>query len=214
MRREMYRVFGIIVFGLVIVLGLLAAAHMIINLPIPEGKGAEWTGAFGTVATLIGTIWLATASERIRRNEARDSAIVTAAALQMKLLSMVHALQHAIDHFYDDTDRECGLQYGIHANLIQSAGSWSNEEILPLVVLPNHVCARLASARSLIEHCTREMLELETTQGYSWVQETKAFTDGKILAALIQSRDAVVFSLSECKRLTKTATHDVHYADV
>jgi hypothetical protein len=208
--RDIYRVVGFFLVAIVGVLGVLAAVHMVMSLPFTateHDKRAEWVGALGTVGTLIGTIWLATSAERRRHREAMDRAIIAASALQLDLFAMVHALQNALTTFFDRMEDGDTIHYKLIAENILGSGTWRDEQFLPLVVMRNHVAARLVVANSIIKSAVKAMQSAEETQGYSWAQELKPKTDAAILGNLIRSRDIVAYGLAECELLT--ATHKI-----
>lgn len=207
MRHDLYRLIGVILATIVGLLGVAAFLHVLVTLPL-KGKEAEWVGSIGTVGTLIGTIWLATAERRDEHKRAKDRAYVAAIGLQMKVADVKNALQAAVEHFLDDFQSGFGLEYGKQAAILQSAGTWTDEEIVPLIVMPNRVCARLAHARSVIAKCVNDLGKAEETKTYSWARDQKAKTDAKILAALIQGRDTVAFCKDEFENFRKKMEAD------
>src|SRR5438045_996442 len=65
-------------------LGYFGAAFRF-NPPTTPGDTGAWAGAIGTVGTLVGTIWLATAAERRRMREESARAVVAAHALALRI---------------------------------------------------------------------------------------------------------------------------------
>lgn len=208
MKEQVYRLIGAVFLTILALIGIAAILHILMTLPW-EGKGPEWVGAIGTVATLIGTIWLATESERAKRNEARDRAFVAASGLMLILKKVRAALETATDHFSDQFFEERGFEYGIQARLIEECGVWTEEQILPLIAIPNHVCAHLARARADIFDIVKTLLEMQEIQGYSWVQESKQRRDDDFLYRIGDCCDTVSFCIRECRKfiVTVEATH-------
>lgn len=191
-----YNKYAVMALAAVIALG---AYEWISWACLTASDWGTWVGAIGTAATLAGTIWLATAEQRRQRRQELDRAFVAIAAIESQLEKMQETLDRAAEYFTDTFFEGYGFEYGIQANLLEHADIWTDEQILPLIVLPGHVCARLAAVRPIILDCVKTMHRLEETQGYSWVQESKAKEDGKLLAALLRSRHTVERCLKECR---------------
>lgn len=195
----------------------LFAAHQGVNAfvrahnwqPMTISDWGTWVGSGGTVATLVGTIWLATNSERSRRSEERDRAFVAASGLMLLLTKVRAALETAAEHFSDDFFEEQGFEYLIQAQLIEEPGVWTEDQILPLIVVPNHVCAHLARARAEIFDIVRTLREMQEIQGYSWVQENKEQRDDDFRYRIWDCCDTVSFCIRECRKFINKieATH-------
>lgn len=208
MKEHVFRFVGAVFLTVLALLGVGAALHILVTLPF-DGKGPEWVGAIGTVATLIGTIWLAMTGERTRRNEGRDRAFVAASGLMLHLTKMQAVLETAAEHFSDEFFAERGFEYLMQAQLIEEPGVWSEEQILPLIVIPNHVCAHLARARADIFDIARTLREMQEIQAYSWVQETKSQRDENFRCRIWDCSDTVSFCIRECRKFINKveATH-------
>lgn len=172
-----------------------------------------WAGAIGTVATLIGTIWLATESGRAKRNEERDRAFVAASGLMLLFTKVRAALENATEHFSDPYFEGRGFEYAVQARLIEEAGVWTEEQILPLIAIPNHVCAHLARARAEIFDIVKTLLEMQEIQGYSWVQESKKQRDDGFLYRIRDCGDTVSFCIRECRKFTAAVEATNRYVD-
>lgn len=164
-----------------------------------------WVGGLGTVATLVGTIVLATANNRTTKRQEMDRAVVAAATLGPRLEKICKALQNAVETFLDFGPESHPAAYTSHASAIEKAGNWSADEIIPLIVLPNHLATRLAGTSTLLTLVTKEMRDLDQTWAYSWVQDNLAERQGKIAADLIMCRDVVQFASAECKAVVQKA---------
>lgn len=197
MKEDWYRVIGWILVAIVALCGVAAALHILVNV-LPRSGAADWVVAVGTIGTLVGTIWLATSQRRVQRRQDFDRAFVAIAATESRITKVYEALDRAVEHFTDELSRNNGFKYEIQANLVENAGMWTDDQILPLIVLPNHVCAKLAATRPIIADCVKMMRELEITQSYSWVQESKAEYDRKLLVPLLRCRNTLRICLDEC----------------
>lgn len=116
---------------------------------------AAWVGAVGTVGTLIGTIWLATAADRRRRREECSRAVIAAHALQLRITSAWSIAREVKESLENESIR--GFQYAAVADWIEGAALWTDEEVLPLMVLPRNVAAELVATRDLLLDCARAL---------------------------------------------------------
>jgi hypothetical protein len=149
MKEHVLRFVGSVCLTILALIGIGAVLHILLTLPF-EGKGPEWVGAIGTVATLIGTIWLATAERRRQTKQEADLAMLAAGSIFLKLARMAGAMKLVIkvlDREYPPDSRP-PFQY-CHQTLT-NAPQWSNEELLPLVPLPNNTAARLALVMQVV----------------------------------------------------------------
>lgn len=105
-----------------------------------------WVGAIGTVATLVGTIWLATDALRTRRNEQLNLALITTAHFNVRLRNIVRALANAriaLENPLNQPD-DPRVMFGESFRRFDDNDLWAAEELVPLVYLPNQLAARLA----------------------------------------------------------------------
>jgi hypothetical protein len=113
---------------------------------LSKSDWATWIGSIGTVATLIGTIWLATSTERQRRREKHDLAIVAASDLLLRFHNMSYALVTAkslLPGMLSAND-DPRLALTETMKVIDDVGIWTREELLPLVAIGNDAAARFA----------------------------------------------------------------------
>lgn len=144
---EALLIFSICILVFVAVLAFLW--HFEAATPWSAMTAAEWgvwVGAIGTVATLVGTIWLATDASRTRRTEQLSLALVATAGLMVRLRNVVRALANAraaleapLAQPDDPRATFAACFQGIDENDL-----WTAEELVPLVYLPNQIAARLA----------------------------------------------------------------------
>jgi hypothetical protein len=195
---------------LMLIAVLLFIWHVEDATPWEKMSAAEWgvwAGSIGTVATLIGTIILATADKRAARREAHDRAVVAAASLGPRLSSLHQILNNFIENLRDDKFEKTQIQYASMAILLKAKHLWTNDDILPLIVLPGHVCTRLAGGRTLFEQLVSDMEDLAQTWSHSYVQEQLYTRQGKILGNMIACREIVAFAAGECKNAVRSALH-------
>ncbi|MBW3512888.1 hypothetical protein [Janthinobacterium sp. NKUCC06_STL] len=103
-----------------------------------------WIGAIGTVATLAGTIWLATSEQRLRKRAERDLALITVAGLMWRIQAVETGLGGI----------KCELDSGLRGEVFNDYHEilmkfellplWTPTELTALVSIENHVAARLA----------------------------------------------------------------------
>ncbi|WP_090180268.1 MULTISPECIES: hypothetical protein [unclassified Duganella] len=114
---------------------------------------AAWVGAIGTVGTLIGTIWLATSADRRRLHEEASRAIISAHALHLRITSAWEVVRKAIESLESESIQ--GFKYQQIAETIIDTALWTDEEVLPLLILPRNVAAELVATRDTLQHCVR-----------------------------------------------------------
>lgn len=116
---------------------------------------AYWVGAMGTVSTLIGTIWLATAETRKRNSHELSVARVTASAIRPQVREIEHICRNvckdidAITKFYPSQPIPTYRLKAIGLAL-ETLDFWTIQEIVPLVALPGHCAEKLAGARGIV----------------------------------------------------------------
>lgn len=151
MKEQVLRFIGAVFLTILALLGIGAVLHILVTLPL-GGKGPEWIAAIGTVATLIGTIWLALGGDRKRKREQLDLAIIAAADLTLWIANLQRALRTAKFNLPlalnapDDPRDACK----VGVSTIENVGVWTREDLVPLVHLPRHTAARLAWAATKI----------------------------------------------------------------
>jgi hypothetical protein len=203
--RPWYNIYAVMVLSAAAGLGTYEAVPWAKLDSTGWGTVGTWAGSIGTVATLIGTIVLATADRRAARRQAHDRAVLAAAALTSRLKIIADSLQIAVEHFLDDSSRKEPVDYRMYGKVLEGHGTWTDDEILPLIVLPKHVCIRLAVIRAEILEVTRKMLNLADNFAYSWIQDTLNERQAEIVSSLIKSRDTLQFAVMECESAVKNA---------
>ena len=133
-------------------------------LGLTKSDWGTWVGSVGTVATLIGTIWIATEAARQRRRDETDFAIIAAAEFTFRLHSMQDTLRGVIERLpsirngaYGDIFKECCEQ-------IQSAEIWRAEDLKPLVIIPGHLAANLAFEATRIRAIASDLVAAKNSE--------------------------------------------------
>ena len=201
-----YYKYGVIVLAAAIGLG----AYEWINWScLSASDWGTWVGAIGTVATLIGTIWIATETGRRQRADERDRAFVAASGLLLQLKKVQAALESGVDHFSDRTFASNGFKYAVQAQIIRDAKIWNEAQVLPLIAIPNHIAARLAHVRAEVLDIIEDLDEMERIKGYSWVEETKSIRDQAFLDRIADNSDTVSYCIKECRAFMRAV--DEHH---
>lgn len=127
-----------------ILLGVLLAVALIANLillgyalDLSKSDWASWVGAIGTVATLVGTIHLATAETRRRTRQERLAAELHGVVLSSRLAHVearLIASRNILSQALEREDMRAGLLMEAHAQIL-AIDDFSPEEVLPVAVL-------------------------------------------------------------------------------
>src|SRR5450830_329314 len=151
-----------LVMLMVVVLGMLAAVHIILELPIwTLTKAAEWVAAIGTVGTLAASLWLATAETRRRRRDGIERAQIIASALAPRLSLFRSDLTEAAAHmrFKNEVTGRRETPRGEAAMFLESQyKDATTEELLGLTALDGGYANKLAYAQSQAE-VVRKLIE-------------------------------------------------------
>jgi hypothetical protein len=146
-----------------------------------------WVGAIGTVLTLMGTIYLATAEARQREKQSMLLARLHSAALASRIAS-AHGMIMGIARMLG-IDGPVTLDQRVAdycCDNLSKITLWSIEEIIPLAPLPDNTAANLVKAAINIQAAVRNvnsirMLLPETYPG---------FTDGLVNDTLVKLAQA------------------------
>jgi hypothetical protein len=168
------------------------------------GDWGTWIGSIGTVAALMMTIRIATAAKREAQKYANDRAVVAAAALGPRLQRIGDALQSVVENVLNESQKTAA-GYRSCADLIEAAGAWTDDEILPLIVLSEHVCTRLAGARPIMQNAVKELRLIAEPWPRTSGDEPFGERIGRIAGDLIICRDIVQFATNKCKAIVKNA---------
>ena len=152
MRDELLRIAGGVVLGLVVILGVLAAVQVLSTSPLWSAVGATWVGAIGTVGTLLGTIWLASAEARRRHAQARAGSYIVASALapRLELLAADVGAFNAALIFGRPEERGATVKQLADNFLSIAYERATTEDLLALEAMPNNCATKLAFAQAQI----------------------------------------------------------------
>jgi hypothetical protein len=138
------------------VVGAIAAIASLWPTLQPGDKGT-WAGALGTVATLIGTIWLATSEARRRQRQEMEMAKLAACSLRFKVQRVRNALAKYDLQVARVRNEGRTPDYLSYVSELRAAGEWTREEVAPLVVLERDLAYRLELTREHIRHSIKQM---------------------------------------------------------
>lgn len=163
-RMKILHILGSLVMLIVAALGMLAALHIVLELPVwTLSKAAEWTAAIGTVGTLAASLWLATTETRRRRKDAIERAHIVASALAPRLSLFRRDISGAAGCLVFTN-----LDVGHRATPRQEAAAFlqshwkdvTTEELLVLTALDGGLANKLAYAQSQAQ-IIRKLIEDE-----------------------------------------------------
>lgn len=164
----------------VLVTGLLIFfAYTILLWPtLQPGDKGTWSGALGTVGTLIGTIWLATSESRRRHRDEITRARLHAASF---MLQLAHA-SGAIGQVARSLQRDIQIDRGptpilACLSVMREIELWAIEDLIPLAPLPNNVAALLAEAADQIKSFTKILDKAGRDESLSTPEKRKSFAE-------------------------------------
>lgn len=143
-----------------------------------------WVGAIGTVSTLIGTIWIANTETRRQNKQANDRAYVAAASLTTPLERNKSRLARALNLLQTNGGLYGSQDYDQFALELEQAGSWTDEDILPLIVLPDHCSVKMVVIRTQIAVLVRTMREMDASRRHGWTEESQQEEKKELIADL------------------------------
>ncbi|MYM89056.1 hypothetical protein GTP91_17995 [Rugamonas sp. FT82W] len=157
MTAAITRFIGLLVMIPLVTIGWLAGIQFLSISPL--WKSPEWVSAIGTLLAFAGTIWLAQSSSRQQKRLAEDRAIIAAAGLFVRVETASSSVSRVVQLI------KVSSRPGINRTLpfldlashLMHLDLWTDEEVLPLIVLPNRVAARMAVIRSKILQCSGVM---------------------------------------------------------
>lgn len=131
------------------------AGQNLINWPaLTPSDWGTWIGAIGTVTTLAGTIWLATAESRRRRNDEITRAHLMAAALAPRISHLRNELS-AMEGSLSFTDVDTGLhrppRIEACAFLSSTYKPATSDELILLTALGDNCANKLAYAQAQLD---------------------------------------------------------------
>jgi hypothetical protein len=119
-----------------------------------------WIGSIGTVATLVGTIWLATADARQRRHESRLLALLHASGMYWKLVYIHATVASAVKDLRAAGVDKVIRQRTLTEQDLNETALWTMEDLVPLVPVDGKLVANLAQAADRITLAKSYMLRM------------------------------------------------------
>jgi hypothetical protein len=123
---------------------------------------AAWIAAVGTIGTLIGTIWLATAETRLRTDIELTKAKMIAASQVLRLNTCIRHFEE-ISNSINEIDTPNGVEIHVPAHLdsclakLQEIDLWSVADCVELIPLPEYSAWRLAIATDFANDAKRRL---------------------------------------------------------
>jgi hypothetical protein len=149
------------VLGVLVVIG--AATDLILigrEVDLSKSDWGTWVGSVGTVATLVGTIWLATAQTRQKNRDDLTLARLHAASMVLRLHhaeSMVSSVCQTLSTALD-TPIELSVEHLNDMGLkLSSIKPWGISDLVPLIPLPKNTAAKLAQAADNLDSMGMEL---------------------------------------------------------
>jgi hypothetical protein len=105
-----------------------------------------WVGSIGTIGAFVGTIWIATTTSRIRRNEALMSARLHAISMVWRLVYIHATMSTALDILKKANVDSILQQRSLVEETINEITFWPIRDLLPLVPLKDNLAGKLAQA--------------------------------------------------------------------
>lgn len=164
-----------------------------------------WVGAIGTIGALVGTIWLATSSERLRVREARARAFVACASIGLKVADTQEAVDSVIEYLEDEFEIGYAVNVKMLSDRLKNSGQWSDEEILPLIFLNSRVTAHLATIRTSIGYTRFQLDEVAQIQVEFRVDPPMVIDT--ILSRMRKTQLAIAVAATEIDRFMDTHQH-------
>lgn len=135
---------------------------------------AYWIGAIGTVGAFVGTIWLATSERRKNHLDSVLLARITATDLHIRVRVARTQVEEACDYFRKYNPKNMPNlseeEYATHyfnaiGSMLSNVRLWDLPELSPLISLPGHSAALLATAGSLITATAHILVNSDQIQG-------------------------------------------------
>lgn len=197
MKTYLLQIIGAIFLTILALMGLGAALHVFLTLPMGP-KGPEWVAAIGTVGTLIGTIWIATAQARAKRREQLATAIVAAADCMVRARNVVRSLAQVVHELSNPHEQPDDPKVGLGMCLrkLDERNLWTMGDIVPLVVLPKQTAANLAWVRAQVLSTRAELEKVIDVEQLFW-NDVDLYVHG-LIYHLNVTREAAERAHAEC----------------
>ncbi len=171
-------------------LGVVAAGltHTGTSVGLKGGDWPAWVGAVGTVATLMGTIWLATAQTRQKARDDLTLARLHAAGMVNRLGYACSAIGKTCRTFETSLTTPIDLYIGHWLEIQKELSSirlWNTSELVPMVTLPKNTAAKLAQAADELQTVIAEISQVIAQ--YDSMDHEKRENKTKFLLVLLRS---------------------------
>jgi uncharacterized membrane protein len=140
---------------------------------LSKSDWGTWVGSIGTIATFVGTIYLATAEGRQRSTDELVKARLHGASMVLRLAhaeSIVGAIVKILDQTATIDNAPTFLET-CRAQL-DTINLWSIDELVPLAPLPENTALKLAQAADQLR-AFRKILTLQISTGNIHVSEAR-----------------------------------------
>ena len=154
MREQIFEVVGGVVIGLVILLGTLAGFQMLSTSPLWSESGAAWVQAVGSIAAIVGAVWISKREQFERRDDAMTKAVLTAAVYLVPLRHLVRVLQNTIGRLDTAPIVEPGaMEWIAMLNDVQSRTRIPADDLMKFSALGKGCALNLAHANADLNSC-------------------------------------------------------------
>jgi hypothetical protein len=142
------------------------AAAFCLHPPLNSQDWAAWVGAIGTVSTLIGTIIIATSAQRAALKKEFSLAFLSVAVLYRRVIYASIAVRR-VREWSEEVDISAFPFDGIvrQVNRLKRVGKWTDDEVLPIIPLPNRCAVNLVVSRNSIHDAIAALENLKRIEG-------------------------------------------------
>jgi hypothetical protein len=196
----------VVTFALIAGLLIFFAYTIWIWPTLQPGDKGTWSGALGTVGTLIGTIWLATSESRRRHRDEITRARLHAASFMLQLAHASGALGQVTRSLQIDTqvDRGPGPILACLTNM-QGIELWTIEDLIPLAPLSKNFAALLAESADQIKSFTKILEMAGRDASLSTSEKRKIFAE-KAVHLMSGTASHLDVAIQQCDA-ARTAIH-------
>lgn len=182
---------------------LLAVVAGMICTGFAAGLGssewASWVQAVGSVAAIIGAIFIASSDSRHRRREVYSVALIGASEMHFAITMMRRDIQDLANELGAADMVDFSLsQLNMVITALNAQSNWTSEQISVLAPLPNNCALHIAMAQGRI---TAIKILLEKAMGNSGLLSNKAFR--------VKHAEIASFALNEAAGFLKKAEQEI-----
>lgn len=158
---------GLYTYGVIVITAAIGIAgyELIGWRSLTATDWAAWVGAIGTLLAFGGTIWIASGERRFRSRQRRELAMIAAEAIKPVIYEVLNDFAHLICEMLPTNDPEdWGNPTTTTIEHFVAIKMWSNNDLLPLLPLPNQCASKLMRARTQIEGLQKYFDESQIVQ--------------------------------------------------